>query len=133
MQNLLGYALRRASAAMMESLLVRLAPFDLRSTDISSLLMIEANPGITQSALCRALGIQRANMAPLAARLEARSLIQRQKVDGRSHGLFLTDEGSELLGKAKAVIDHHDRELAARLPEGSRAMFLDALNALWRA
>jgi hypothetical protein len=66
-------------------------------------------------------------------RLEARSLIQRQKVDGRSHGLFLTEEGSELLGKAKAVIDHHDRELAARLPEGSRVMFLDALNALWRA
>ena len=51
-----------------EELARRLAPLDLRQTDVSVLLLVAENPGITQSEVGKALDIQRANMAPLVAR-----------------------------------------------------------------
>ena len=56
----------------------------LRQSDVSVLILIEANAGVTDSALGRALDIQRANMVPLLNRLEAAGLIVRAPIDGKS-------------------------------------------------
>ena len=58
-------------------------------SEASVLLVIEANPNISQSEIGRMLEIAGANMAPLISRLQKRELIERQSVDGRSHGLEL--------------------------------------------
>src|SRR5882762_7651694 len=98
-----GYALRRASVATMQTLARRLTELDLRPTETSVLLVIESNPNITQSEIGRMLDIAGANMAPLISRLEKRELVQRQPVDGRSHGLALTSRGRALNVRAKKV------------------------------
>lgn len=131
MKALPGYVLRRASAAVQAELHKSLAPLDLRPTEVSILMLIEANPGMTQSEIGRILDIQRANMAPLAARLSDRGLIDRERVDGRSHGLCLTAAGSALVRQARSAIETFEGKLTARVPVELRQHILPLLNALW--
>lgn len=125
-----GYALRRTSAAFMAKLAARLAPLDLRPAEATVLLVIGANPGVTQSEIGRLLDIASANMAPMAARLADRELIVRDPLDRRSHGLTLTDSGRRLVQRARKVIEELEAELLARIPPAQRAAFLSALKAL---
>jgi len=127
-----GYALRRAANATAAELASRLAPLGLRQSDVSVLMLIEANPGVTASALGRALDIQRANMVPLLHRLEDAKLIARQPIDGKSFGLDLTAPGRKQLAEARAVVETFEAELIARVPEAHRPHLLPALEALWR-
>ena len=126
-----GYALRRASAAAMARLASRLSALNLRPTEASVLLAIEANPNITQSEIGRMLDIAGANMAPLVGRLENRELIQRQPVDGRSHALALNQAGRSLALRVRRTFKEHEEELMARIPASQRAVCLAALHALW--
>jgi hypothetical protein len=65
-----------------------LHPLNLRPTDASMLVLIGANPGITQSALGQAMGVQRANMAP-ARRADGRMWLSRAH---RGKWLVIRDE-----------------------------------------
>ncbi|MEO6041031.1 MAG: MarR family transcriptional regulator [Croceibacterium sp.] len=127
-----GYALRRAANAMAAELSARLAALDLRQSDASALILVGANPGITASAIGRALDIQRANMVPLLKRLEDARLIERAPIDGKSRGLDLTEHGRSRLAEARGVIEAFEAELLARVPPEHRAHLLPALEALWR-
>lgn len=122
-----GYALRRASSAVMAGLARRVAAFDLRPTEATVLLVIDANANITQSEIGRMLDIASANMAPLISRLADRELVERQPVDGRSHGLDLTSKGRTLIRRVKKAIESYEDELLAKIPAGQRAAFMAAL------
>ncbi|HWF98035.1 MAG TPA: MarR family winged helix-turn-helix transcriptional regulator [Steroidobacteraceae bacterium] len=131
LEDLPGYALRRASAAVMAKLAARLAALHLRPSEASVLLVIQANPGITQSDIGRLLDIARANMAPLTARLAARDLIVRESAGGRSHGLTLSDIGRRQARKAQRIVAELESELMDRVPLAQRAAFLRTLKALF--
>ncbi|MFM5950298.1 MAG: MarR family winged helix-turn-helix transcriptional regulator [Novosphingobium sp.] len=131
LRHLPGYALRRASAAMMAELAERLAPLGVRQVEASILLVLAANPGISQSALGKLLGIQRANMTPLAARLEQRGLIKRTASDGRSLGLALSQQGATLAARVREQVDLHERVVTERIPPEHRPHLIPALLALW--
>jgi len=125
-----GYALRRAANATAAELSARLAATGLRQSDVSVLLLIDANPRVTASALGRQLGIERANMVPLLKRLEG--LVDRAPIDGKSQGLELTAEGEARLAEARAVVESFEAELFERVPAEHRDHLLPALEALWR-
>jgi DNA-binding MarR family transcriptional regulator len=127
-----GYALRRAANATAAELSARLAELGLRQSDVSVLILIAENPGVTASAIGRALDIQRANMVPLLNRLEDARLIERAPIDRKSLGLDLTEPGRELLARARQVVEGFEAELIARVPPEHRAHLLPALEALWR-
>jgi DNA-binding MarR family transcriptional regulator len=131
LKDLPGYALRRASSATMQKLSRELAPLDLRPSEASVLVVIEANPNITQSEIGRMLEIAGANMAPLVSRLEKRELVERQPVDGRSHGLQLTPPGRALCLKTRKVMKSHEDDLLAKIPLAQRAAFVSILQTLW--
>jgi DNA-binding MarR family transcriptional regulator len=133
MKSLPGYALRRVSAAFMARLAQRLSRLELRPADATVLLVIGANPGVTQSEIGRLLAIASANMAPLAARLADRNLIVREAVDGRSQGLTLSDAGQRIAQKVRSIIDDLEASLLERIPAAERAPFLRVLLALARA
>lgn len=130
--SLPGYALRRAANATAAELAGRLAPLGLRQSDVSLLMLVEANPGTTSSALGRQLDIQRANMVPILKRLEDAGLIARAPIDGKSQGLALTEAGRARLLEGRVVIEAFERELIERVPPEHRAHLLPALNAIWR-
>jgi DNA-binding MarR family transcriptional regulator len=115
-----GFHLRRASSVLMADLSERLAQLDLRPAVASTLVLIGANPGITQSKIGAALGIQRANMAPMAARLIERGLIAGAPVDGRSIGFRLTTEGEAITAGARERMEQHDARFLGALPAAQR-------------
>lgn len=131
LKTLPGYALRRASSAMMARFAERIAPLDLRFTEATVLVLVAANPGIAQTAIGQLLDIQRANMTPIVTRLEKRGLLDRRRLDGRTNGLHLTAEGERIATLVRAAMDAHEAELIAKVPAAYRDAFVPALLALW--
>ncbi len=127
-----GYALRRASNASLTQLTPRLMEHDLRVSEATVILAILTNPTVKQSELCKLLDIASANIAPLIGRLDKRQLITRIKVDGRSQGLELTDNGKSLAAQILAIIEDHEGELLEKIPEPLRAPFMEAIKYLWK-
>lgn len=133
LEPLLGYQLRRASAAILSELVAQFEAKGLRLSEGSVLMLVARNPGINQSSVGRALDIQRANMAPLVGQLAKQGLIERRKVDGRSFGLNLSKRGQQIADAIAAISAEHDAKLTAALPAEMRDSFGMALRALRRA
>jgi DNA-binding MarR family transcriptional regulator len=133
LQNYPGYALRRASLSSTSVLAKRLEALELRPAEASVLMVIGANPGITQSEIGRLLDIAGANMAPLVNRLHGRVLLEKQALDGRSHALSLSASGRALYGRTRKTFESHEEALLARLPMRLREPFLEALQLLREA
>lgn len=129
--RLTGYVLRRASTATLAELTQRLAPLDLRPTDVALLVLLDAAPQVSHSEAAETLGLRRPNLVPIVAALEKRGLLERKRIDFRSEGLVLTEKGRTLLGKALPVITLHEEQLIERVPEKLRPMVLPILMALW--
>ena len=129
--RLTGYVLRRASTATLAELTQRLAPLDLRPTDVALLVLLDAAPQVSHSEAAETLGLRRPNLVPIVAGLERRGLLDRKRIDFRSEGLVLTEKGRTLLGKALPVITLHEEQLIERVPEKLRPMVLPILMALW--
>jgi DNA-binding MarR family transcriptional regulator len=127
-----GYALRRAANATAAELAARLALLELRQSDVSVLILIGENPGVTASAIGRARDIQRANMVPLLKRLEDAGLIEREPIDGKSQGLALTTAGRAKMAEARGIVEAFEAELIRRVAPEHRDHLLPALEALWR-
>ena len=127
---LLGYQLRRASAVMMADLAIALAPLDLRPTEASILLAIDANTPATASAIGKLLGIQRANMVPLIAGLAARGAIERDALDGRAQALSLSARGDALATAVRAAIAAHEQRFLPGLAETERAALIAQLRRI---
>ena len=99
LENLLGYNARRASLAVIEVFLERMAPYGLKPVDFSVLSLVAHNAGITSRQLCSALGVLPPNLVGMVNALEKRELIVRKPHprDGRAMGLHLTAAGQKLV------------------------------------
>jgi DNA-binding MarR family transcriptional regulator len=113
----LGYLVRRAQIWIFQDFIRTLAEVDIRPAQYSVLLVIEANPGLSQTALSQTLGIERARLVHLLDGLEARKFMQRCRSanDRRSHALALTAQGRGALGRIKALADAHEQRLAQKV------------------
>ena len=125
-----GYQLRRAANAMMAELATRLAVIDLRISEATALLLLGTGGELTSSDIGKALDIQRANMVPLLARLEAAGLIVRQPINRKSQAILLTDVGEAQLEAVRAITERFETDLLARIPQPHREHLIPALTAL---
>lgn len=131
LEGYLGYQLRRAAAFMQTDMSMRLSELDLTMVEMSILLVVQANPLITQSQIGRMLAIKRANMAPLSGGLQARGLLDRQPVDGRSNGLVLTPAGAEMTAACRVRIEENEALLFRAIPSRAREPLLTSLGRIW--
>jgi DNA-binding MarR family transcriptional regulator len=113
----LGYRIRRAQVWIFQDFIRTLADADIRPAQYSVLVVVGANPGLSQISLSQALGIERARLVRVLHELERRRLIERRPSpsDGRSHALHLADDGVALLARAKALAAEHERNVRQRL------------------
>ena len=129
----LGYLIRRAQIWIFQDFIRTLAEVNIRPAQYSVLLVIEANAGLSQSALARTLGIERARLVHLLDALEARNIVQRarSKHDRRSHTLSLTTRGRSALARIKVLADEHELRLAQKvgLPNHKKLLRLLAVFA----
>ncbi|HEN8799026.1 MarR family transcriptional regulator [Pseudomonas sp. CM25] len=134
LEDLLGYALRRAQLKLFQHLIGRLSAHDLRPAQFSALAVIEQNPGLMQADLARALAIEPPQVVPLLNKLEERALAVRVrcKPDKRSYGIFLSKAGEALLKELKQIASDSDREATAALDDEERGQLLRLLTKIYQ-
>lgn len=134
LEHLVGYALSRASNVFLTDFRRAMEGTSIRPATFAMLATIEENPGINQTSLGRALGIQRANLVPLVNELLERALIERHPAanDKRAFALGLSDAGRELLAECTGRIRAHEEHMLARLSVSERTQLLGLLAKLSR-
>jgi DNA-binding MarR family transcriptional regulator len=130
--NMIGYVLRRAQLAVFDDLIATFAELDLRPAQYSVLVLLGEHPGLKQSDVAAALGIQRANFVVLFDGLEQRGLARRSAApnDRRSYALYLTEEGERALARAKELEAQLEARLDRRLGPGGREQLLTLLGRI---
>jgi DNA-binding MarR family transcriptional regulator len=133
LDDLIGYALRRAQIQIFQHLVEQLNEFELRPAQFSALAIIEKTPGVTQTALARILAIEPPQVVPMVNKLEERGLALRVrcKPDKRSYGLFLSKAGEVLLKHLKQVAAQSDIDASANLDTQERKQLLRLLQKVY--
>ena len=124
-----GYFIRRLQVWVFQDFIRTLGPIDIRPAQYSVLIVIAANPGLSQSDLADRLGIERARLVRVLDRLQRRGLTRRlpSRTDRRSHALRLTRAGQRTLKHAKALAALHEMQLVQKLGSERRKSLLTAL------
>jgi DNA-binding MarR family transcriptional regulator len=125
----LGYFVRRLQVWVFQDFMRKLASVDIRPAQYSVLVVIEANPGLSQSDLADFLGIERARLVRMLDRLEKRGFTERRSSpkDRRSHALYLTREGQKTLKRVKSLAAAHEVHLASKLGPEKHKVLIDLL------
>jgi DNA-binding MarR family transcriptional regulator len=128
----MGYALRRAQSVIFADFNHTLRGLNLRPGQFAVLVLIDQNPGASQSSVSAALGIQKANFVATIADLEARGLVKRRKsdLDGRTYSLGLTSRGRTLLQHAAELQSLHEQRVIAHIGFEGRDQLLKLLERL---
>jgi DNA-binding MarR family transcriptional regulator len=129
--DMVGFHLRLAQEASFRAFAQRVGARDLKPRRFAILLLIDQNPGLTQTALSRASGRDKSTLTPALDDLERLGLIERRRSpkDRRVYALYLTSGGRSLLRELTRHAVAHDRELDRILGAG-RAQFLAALRRI---
>jgi DNA-binding MarR family transcriptional regulator len=134
LDELLGYALRRAQVGMFLAFHAATRGQDITPPRFTALVIVGANPGIGQSALGKVLGIARSGAMMLTDWMEVRGLAERRRRpnDGRAWGVHLTARGEKLVASMKRRVIAEDRKRAGVLDARERRELLRLLNKLAR-
>jgi DNA-binding MarR family transcriptional regulator len=129
LSGLVGYALRRAQLVITADFNHTLASLDLRPAQFAVLILIDQNPGTSQSGVCDALGIQKANFVATIAELVERGLVRRRKseTDARTYSLVLTSRGRVVLEDAAKLQSLHEARVIAQIGTEGRLQLLNLL------
>jgi DNA-binding MarR family transcriptional regulator len=131
MHGYLGYLLRRAQMLAYADFIAELAELNLSPGQFGVLTVIDTNPGLRQSEVSSALGIQKTNFVSVLNGFERRGLaVRKAAADRRSYALFLTPAGKALLRRARAAQARHEARLVERLGERGRVQLLGLLERL---
>lgn len=127
--TLLGYRLRLAQQAVFRDFASSVA--ELSPGRVGILLLLDANPGVTQSRLAQAVSLERSTMVGVIDMLQGRGLIERRRgADRRTNRVWLTEEGKLLVSRLKRRILQHERRVASRLTSQERVQLLSLLEKL---
>lgn len=132
--TLLGYHLRRAQIAVFQHFAATMGGAAITPGQFGVLTVIDANPGLSQTQLGNALGIDRSTVVAVIDRLESRDLVIRaaSPSDRRSHALRLSEEGTRLLRQLEDLVRAHEHHLARHLSAEDKALLMDLLDRVAR-
>lgn len=123
--NLIGYQLRLTQLAVFGDFAAHLKEHDISPGRFGVLVLVSANPGLTQSRLAAATHLDRSTMVAVIDQLESRGLLERRSspTDRRSNALVLTAAGESLLRQLKRRVKAHEARIAAAMaPRESEAL-----------
>ena len=130
--HLLGYNVRRAQIALWRDFLHTVAEGEIRPGMFSAIVIVRANPGISQIELAKELGIDKASMVGLIDRLEDAGWIvrKRSREDRRRHGLTVTAAGQTIYRDLKREMIEHERKFVERFTASERKQLMALLQRL---
>src|SRR5262245_33124925 len=126
LDELIGFSLRRAQLAMNGAFGQATRGADVTPPRLTALIIVGANPGISQTALGEVLGIARSGAMLLADWAEERGLVERRRRpgDGRVWGMHLTRQGEQFVQRMKRrVVDHDLKKSRVLTPAERRELF----------
>jgi len=127
-----GYMLRQAQLAVFADFISSQRGAVARPGQFSILALIGSNPGLSQTQVCSALGIKRANLVPVIDHLESLGLVRRDAsaTDRRSNRLHLTPAGQRALQNALNDQAEHEARITRLLGIAGRRALLKQLAKL---
>jgi DNA-binding MarR family transcriptional regulator len=130
--DLLGYHLRRAQVAVFQHFTQSMGTADITPGQFGVLTVISKNPGLSQTQLGNALGIDRSTVVAVIDRLESRGLVMRAPApsDRRSHALRLSEDGTRLLRHVEELVRTHERHIARHLLADEQALLIKLLDRI---
>ncbi len=128
----LGYVLRRAQVAVIQSYAGSFAEAGLRPAQFAVLTILDRNPGLSPSQVANVLAVNQTNFVVLFDSLVQRGLAERRPIatDRRTQALYLTAAGKGLLSKAERLVSGHEQLFTAKLGEGDLERLFELLHRL---
>ncbi|RWA47154.1 MarR family transcriptional regulator, partial [Cupriavidus sp. UYMSc13B] len=132
LDNLIGYAIRRAQIRIYEDFVLSLAQWQITPPRFSALIIISRNPHLKLTELAQILGIARSGAVLLVDALEEMNLVARRPAAGdrRAYSLVLTAAGRRTLEAATQAVVAHDAHVGAALTEAEQATLKSLLARL---
>ncbi|MBT9459124.1 MAG: MarR family transcriptional regulator [Burkholderiaceae bacterium] len=117
LDDLLGYALRRAQNALYLDFFRATEAYDVSPQRFAALVLVAENPGLRQGLLAQAMGLHRSGALRLTNWLAERGWVERRDdpLDARSWGLHLTTSGLAQVEALTAAVRAHDAALSQAL------------------
>lgn len=131
--GLIGFNLRCAQLTVFQHFAATVGQDGLSPPQFGTLLLIEANPDVSQSAVAEALRFDRSTLVQIIDRLEGLGLVIRHvsPQDRRSHALRLTADGAKTLARLKKAAVAHEADVAGNLDAPERAQLIALLQKLY--
>ncbi|HZV17879.1 MAG TPA: MarR family winged helix-turn-helix transcriptional regulator [Sphingobium sp.] len=125
-----GPAVRHLRNLLTARIVAAYEPYGLRSGSHSTMALIAANPGCSQSEIARNLGMDKSIVVAIVDDLEKRDLAERQRSteDRRRNALMLTDKGRALM----LELDNLGRSVEAPIREALSPQEVEQLISLVR-
>jgi len=130
--KMVGYQLRRANDVATRRYFAVLADTGITPGQIGVLTLIANNSGLTQSALSKALGVDRSTMVAVIDRLEKLNLVTRERStqDQRAYALQLTSRGTDLMATLLQRLHGLEEELLTKMSVQERDTLVQLLHRL---
>lgn len=126
--SLIGFRLRMAQLTVYEDFLSDSPGPRMTPGNAGVIILIDANPEMTQQQLCEAIRVDKSTFAITLNRLAERGLVRRvrSRKDRRQNLLRLTKKGATMLEAIVKHVERHERRVFARLtrPEQKRLVAL---------
>lgn len=130
--ELLGYQLRRAQLLLFQHFACALQAENVTPGQVGLLVLVSRNPGMSQAALAKSLGVERSTLGEAVNRLAKRGLVVRETAprDRRSKALRLSAAGQTFLADLLPRVHRHEDAVAAHLSPQERRTLVELLDRL---
>jgi len=127
-----GHLIRRAQQRHQDIFAEEVGASGPTSRQFAVMLAIGQHPGLTQTELVEATGIDRSTLGDMLDRLVKRGDLQRRRVkgDNRANALFATSTGRALVAVALPRVVRAQTRIMATVPPARRAEALEILRLL---
>ena len=129
LDGLVGFQVRQAQLRVFNHFRKTVGKAGITPGQTGILILIRNNPAISQAALARAIGVERATLGQIIADMEAKSWVVRHpsQSDKRSYALTLSSSGRIFLEQVLEKIAAHEQDLTIHLSTDERREFLRLL------
>lgn len=117
LNDVIGFRLRRIQNELSRTFGDRVGRKELRPGCFSALALIAANPGLSQTALSREIGFDKATVVAIIDTIENLGWAERRRSpdDRRRHSLFITPKGEKSLLRLRGVAMTNEERIHAVL------------------
>lgn len=126
--ELIGRQLRMAQLRAFKDYAMEVEGASLTPGSFETLELLDRNPGLGQTRLASAIGLDKSSLVPMIARLESLELVEREpsRTDKRAVELRITAKGRRTLRLLRAYVLQRD----ATITQGMTRSEIDTLNRL---